>query len=491
MDLLAQCQKWHEQGEFLKIIETLEAIESTDRNSAIICELARAYNNVANQGSYEDRATLYKVLDLLLPLEDELNKDYNWNFRLAYAYFYLDQEPLALKYFKQALELHPEDNALINPKSDLEEFIEHCEQAIALPSFSSCFAERTKNTWQEFLKQESIIRQALIEDEAHQNGATIIAMLGEIFKRTFADLALEVGYHGPKYEITFSPEGDVVRLFELVYFMNHAPKQALENWSFTIGRSGKGNFALKVNDIEIDGSDVQVWLKQEKENSYTLSCYCSKLSDLIAHDKNKATWLLFLLTDTNLGELINMRYIDNLDVLDEPLAEPGITLKGVLDKLKEDGCSIDFSAQDFLDHNYIGYKMNPTQEESFPLRADIIAGGSNCIGLLSDYFALDESSVNRLHADGAVAGFLAFDLSNMTSDEAFDLRDAFDEDKQEFATIIGGATGTHYGYIDFIAWDIDQFLQHAHQFFAKQKTQLVLFHTMRMNSSSIMLKGER
>ena len=316
-------------------------------------------------------------------------------------------------------------------------------------------------------------------------------MVGEIFKRTFADLALEVGYHGPKYEITFSPEGDVVRLFELVYFMNHAPKQALENWSFTIGRSGKGNFALKVNDIEIDGSDVQVWLKQEKENSYTLSCYCSKLSDLIAHDKNKATWLLFLLTDTNLGELINMRYIDNLDVLDEPLAEPSITLKGVLDKLKDDGCSIDFSAQDFLDHNYIGYKMNPTQEESFPLRADIIAGGSNCIGLLSDYFALDESSVNRLHADGAVAGFLAFDLSNMTSDEAFDLRDAFDGEKQEFATIIGGATGTHYGYIDFIAWDIDQFLQHAHQFFAKQKTQLVLFHTMRMNSSSIMLKGER
>ena len=52
MDLLAQCQKWHEQGEFLKIIESLEAIESTDRNSAMICELARAYNNVANQGSY-------------------------------------------------------------------------------------------------------------------------------------------------------------------------------------------------------------------------------------------------------------------------------------------------------------------------------------------------------------------------------------------------------------------------------------------------------
>ena len=39
MDLLAQCQKWHEQGEFLKIIESLEAIESTDRNSAMICEL--------------------------------------------------------------------------------------------------------------------------------------------------------------------------------------------------------------------------------------------------------------------------------------------------------------------------------------------------------------------------------------------------------------------------------------------------------------------
>ena len=45
MDILQQCQKWHENDEFQKIIDALEAIPAEERTPEMDSELARAYNN--------------------------------------------------------------------------------------------------------------------------------------------------------------------------------------------------------------------------------------------------------------------------------------------------------------------------------------------------------------------------------------------------------------------------------------------------------------
>ena len=61
MDILQQCQKWHENDEHQKIIDTLEGILPRSAPRKWICELARAYNNLADsQNAGRQEAMLQK-----------------------------------------------------------------------------------------------------------------------------------------------------------------------------------------------------------------------------------------------------------------------------------------------------------------------------------------------------------------------------------------------------------------------------------------------
>ena len=139
MDILKQCQKWHENDEHHKIIDTLDAIPSEERTPEIDMELARAYNNLADPSEPEGRKLLHRALELMKSHEEELGETYSWNFRMGYAYYYLDQEGRALRYFEKALELHPGDDPKLNTRQDIEELIDWCRKGISLPQFSECF----------------------------------------------------------------------------------------------------------------------------------------------------------------------------------------------------------------------------------------------------------------------------------------------------------------------------------------------------------------
>lgn len=119
MTLLEKCRKWHEAGQFPKIIEALEALGEDGRTPELASELARAYNNEADPNTSEGRLMLHRAIELLEPHEEALGATYLWNFRLGYAYYYLDQEERALSRFRRAHEAKPEDK-------DAKEFMEDC-----------------------------------------------------------------------------------------------------------------------------------------------------------------------------------------------------------------------------------------------------------------------------------------------------------------------------------------------------------------------------
>ena len=496
MELLEQCQKWHEDDKHQKIVDALEAIPAEERTPEIDMELARAYNNLGNSGNPVGRKMLRKALALLQPHEEELGDTYSWNFRMGYAWYYLDQEGRALRYFEKALEAHPGDDPKLNTRQDIEELLDSCRSLITLPRFEKSFRARTETAWEEFIKQEAVLCQIMDEDKNHERGEELIEKCGEILDLAFDDITFEMGCNGEKYELILTPEGDKVKLFELIYFQKHTPKEVLEHWNILVGRQMVENIGLRADEWNISGDDVQVWLEEIGENSFALTVYCEKLLPLLNDNEGRAWWMLTTLTDQVLGEISHMWYIDDFDVLTTPKDEPFILLSQLPQKLKELGANLTDDPQSYLD-SYMGYEMKPNEDPDADWRLDIIVGSTCCVPLLNGYLNADNDFMDELHADGAVAGFFCYPLDTLREEEGsqkiFDFRDKLEEvftteEGAEVLTLTGGATGIYCGYVDFIAWDLHTALEMAKKFFEDSDIPWASFHTFRQEAGTVNLK---
>ena len=499
MDILKQCQKWHEEDKHQKIVDALEAISAEERTPEMDMELARAYNNLADSSEPEGRKLLHQALELMQSHEEELGDTYSWNFRMGYAYYYLDQEGRALRHFEKALELHPGDDPKLNTRQDMEELIDSCKKGISLPQFWECFRERTENCWETFAEMEAELRQMMDEDKDHTRGAELVAQMEGALNQAFDEISFEMGFNGEKHELILTPEGDKVKLFKLVYFQKHATKEVLEHWNILVGRQPLQNIGLRTeNGLDISGDDVQIWLEEQGENSFAISAYCEKLLPMLRDEEGRAWWMLTTFTDQVLGEIPHMRYIDSFDVLEEPKAEPSFLLSQLPDKLREQGLELSTDPEAYLE-SYLGYKMEPKQDPDADWRLDVMAGSTCCVPLINGYLNADNDFMDDLHADGAVAGFFCYPLDTLREEEGsqkiFDFRDKLEEvltggDGSEVLTLTGGATGLYCGYVDFIAWDIQEALNMAKEFFEGTDIPWAIFHTFRREAGSVPLKQQ-
>ena len=492
MDILKQCQKWHEESKQHKIIDALEAIPAEERTPEMDSELARAYNNLADPHKPTCKEMLKKALALLKPHEEYFEDDYYWNFRMGYSYFYLDQEGRALRYFEKALEVRPGDD-------DTKEFIDRCKQGISLPQFWECFRDRTENWWETFAEMEAELRQMMDEDKDRTRGAELVAQMQGTLNLVFDEISFEMGFNGEKHELILTPEGDKVKLFELIYFQKHAPKEVLEHWNILVGRQPVQNIGLRTNDgWEISGDDVQIWLEEQGENSFAISAYCEKLLPKLQEEEGRVWWMLTTLTDQVLGEIPHMRYIDSFDVLEEPKAEPSILLSQLPDHLKERGLELSTDPEAYLE-SYLGYEMKPNEDPDADWRLDVMVGSTNCVPLINGYLNADNDFMDQLHADGTVAGFFCYPLDTLREEEGsqkiFDFRDELEkvfttDEGSEVLTLTGGATGIYCGYVDFIAWDIREALNMAKEFFEGTDIPWAIFHSFRREAGSVPLKQQ-
>ena len=72
--------------------------------------------------------------------------------------------------------------------------------------------------------------------------------------QAFDEISFEMGFNGEKHELILTPEGDKVKLFELIYFQKHAPKEVLEHWNILVGRQPLQNIGLRTeNGLDISG----------------------------------------------------------------------------------------------------------------------------------------------------------------------------------------------------------------------------------------------
>ena len=166
----------------------------------------------------EDRALFEKAVALLAPHEAYFRGDHCWNYRMGYAYYYLDREDAALRYFRQALEARPGDR-------DTLEFMENCLHCLALPRFTRCFRVRAEEAWAAFAERDADLRAAMDGSPAGKEEAleTCRRLLG----LALGDPAVALGRRGERYQLVLSPAGSHARLFPLVFFRRRAPERVL------------------------------------------------------------------------------------------------------------------------------------------------------------------------------------------------------------------------------------------------------------------------
>ena len=490
MTLLEKCRKWHEAGQFPKIIEALEALGEDGRTPKLASELARAYNNEADPNTPEGRRMLHRAIELLEPHEEALGATYLWNFRLGYAYYYLDQEGRALSRFRRAHEAKPEDE-------DAKEFMEDCLKRVTLPFFRVPFRERTQKVWTAFEGEEAEIRAMMDADKTHERGEEIVDRIERILRLAFEDVSFEVGFNGVKHELILTPEGNRMKLFELVYFRSHAPASVLRHWEITLGRRGTSGNELHAGGVRIGGEDVQAWLEPD-DDAFKLSVFCARLADLKAKEEGRAWWMLTTLTDQLLGEIPHMRWINDFELLDAPRAVPGFLLSDLPDKLRELGKDLALDAETLLENSYVGYTREPDPDPDADWRLDVIAGSTACPPLINGYMSADDETMDALHADGVTAGFIAFSLAGFTGENRtqgiFAFRDALEAQLEkacgpDVVRMVGGATGVHFGYVDFMVWDLQPVLFEARAFLEASDVPAASFHVFRREVGSVPLKS--
>ena len=486
MELLEQCQQWFEQDEAQKVIDTLEAIPTGERTPELDSELAKAYIAIAEMG---DREPFEKALELLAPHEEYFAEDHCWNYRIASAYYFLDEEGPALRYFEKALKARPGDK-------DTQEYINDCRRRLSLPRFEKNFRERTQEAWAAFSQIEAELRQIIDTDETHQRGEELVEKCGNALKTALRDTSFELGFNGEKYELILSPEGLRSRLFPLVYFQRQAPESVLEHWNIWVGRQPCEGFELRAGEIEVRAEDVQMWAEETEDHQVSLVLYCEKLTPLLKEDADKVWWALSMLVDQTIGEVSAIAFVAGFDVYAQPKDEPAKLLSELPELVQSMGLSLWRDGSDYLENSYRAYELEPVQDPDADWRLDVYTGSCRLPVLINDYLTARADTVDEYHRDGIAAGFLCYPVDGFAGEDRAeqilqfrdDLRDAILEKAgAEAVTFLGGATGLYYGYLDFLAWDLPAVLDAARDFFEDLQIDQGGFHTFRRDVGTVRL----
>lgn len=494
MDLMARIQILNDLEDYEGIVEAIAELDEDQMTPELVSEAARAYLNMA-EGKDKDLYAL--ALQLLEPVSEPLAQDHNWNYRMGFANYWLDREGDAARYFRKALELMPDDE-------ESRKLLDDCLERLSLPRFEESFRERVHEAWVGFQENEAELRSMIQADMAdiqppdeegddEDEPDPVIQRCDELLSRAFANASFELGFNGKKYVLTLTSEDGPAEVFKLVYFKEHAPEAVLEHWDIEIGRQVDPTFALDIDDVQVTADNVRCWAEWDEDN-VQIALYADVVTPFLENGlQDQAWWIMSALLDHTLGEICAMDLVNEFTVLDQPKDTAGIPLSSLPVVLQKAGFDLTNDPARIME-TYVVYENEPDTDEDADWRLDIVKGYTNCPLLLDGYYTGEDYLMNSFHNDGAVPGFFCWPMEAIEgSDKAAAVEDF--RDKLESAilkragsnsvTFIGGAVGLFAGYLDIIAWDLDEVLEAAEAGFAELNMPAGVFHTFRREAETI------
>lgn len=459
-DLLNNLQKWHDDDEFQRIVDAIEAIPENERDYNLKGLLARAYNNI---NEYQ------KALDLLLEIKNEGLNDISWHFRAGYAYFFLDQFEQAKQEFKYCLEFEPDDE-------DSLMFLLDCNDALHFGTyldFSSkkstvtSFLKRCDEFWNRFCENEATLID-LIKNQAEYGPEKIVEFISELTDIISKDIQFNIGGDN---EFTFMAEGKSHRFYLMPYLISRMPDSLKEKWHFSPFSPGADghDFDFQMYEKKVKISDVKVHIDFDKDNrTFSVMYFNEKLNELDYDDNINAFCIMM---EIMIGEAISYMYISEVDKSDNitdtmfPLTE---LKSNIIKTLTENN----ITTIDRPDQNYCVYRRDDVDDSEFRLDTKI---GTSCYNeLVSDFFKDKTNNYDNLLEYGAFPLYIAVSYhenkDTLPEDEKQLLNLRYElEDKiqsgilgeqgsgNETGIILGGAMGDGSFYIDLLLFDMENF----------------------------------
>lgn len=353
------------------------------------------------------------------------------------------------------------------------------------------FKYRVNEFWREFSNQEGEIRRLIDEQTDLQ---MLVSRMKSLVDLAFNDANFEIG-RKEKYELTLTPEGDRSKLFLIEYWRRCAPNELASNWNFYSSKQaiGKGrDIELKIYGMDIGKDDYLICPKvDEDRHKVDLEVFSPKLMNI---DEDKRYSVVFISLDQYIGELYVMEHIGKVDFVDD-LSSDGITMGDLKERIDslieemrwgrcEDPCQC-----------FTSYKMKPNLTSRWDFREDVLVGTTSCIQVLNDYYFNSSDHFDSAFENGAIYGFIFYDNTTVPRNEVVTLRADIEDDlsvrlsNRTDADVIGGATGLHYSYIDFIVYDMSSFMQTVDLVLSEYPVLSYGFSEFKRGGKVVRLKG--
>ena len=472
---------WRENKEFQRIIDDFESGPAPDNSPAMLMAVAGDYNTLGMMTG--DHEMYFKAMLLLRFCLNEYAEDPEWHYRMAFCEYQLGAVSQGLEHFLMARELGHED---------ADAFIDECRLKLSVPRFDRTLLDRVKESWTLFPEQEQEIA-ALIDAEAMPEAGQRLA---DIFRKALrSGINIGTGTRRKKYTLTMSPRTDVPTLHKLMQIKKLMPEDIAARWEMRIGRrryDSDADLGIGIGGVRVTPEDVRVWLVRDPERADRLcvALYCEKLLDQIRQKSKDVMFLLEALIDYSLGEVVSMRLIGPMDILDKPWKRNSFLLPELYGRLEKMGYNMEDDPERYLKKEAkFFHQVNNVQPENAMPRQDITDGWTLCPDLMQEY--LDKKkpilSFPQLFDDGVAAGFIFFATECFAGEEdAYRTILQFVHHLEGFLrwkcgdtfVIIGKSSCATRFYVDFLVFgDLPAVLLAAEDFFLHSPVRQASWHS--------------
>ena len=244
---------------------------------------------------------------------------------------------------------------------------------------------------------------------------------------------------------------------------------------------------LEVCGIKLEIKDMSIYPSFE-EDRINLEVYIEQVEDT---DDSEFYMVFIALMQQFIGEVYDMSYIGEVELIDEPKEEEGITLPQLKAYIEEAINEYELPLYEDLCEVYSIYELTPNSGHNGALREDVYKGKSALMSLIKEYYTGQIGALDEGNQLGITYGFIFFNTEKMSPEGALNLQNRLEDQlikinkEKHIVKYIGNATGLYRSYIDCMVFDMVEFISYLEELLDKYDFEEIGFKVFKQGGKKI------